>query len=98
MSASSAGSTTAVISVMRPSVTVKTSRDSGVPSSFQAMTPGRPFQLQDGAEGVTDAIWEEANAHFTEEQIGVINLEIALTNFFNRINRTLKEPAGRTWG
>ncbi len=55
-------------------------------------------RLQDGAEGVTDAIWEEVDAHFTEEQIGAINLEIALTNFFNRINRTIKEPAGRTWG
>ena len=38
------------------------------------------------------------NAHFTEEEIGALNLEIALTNFFNRINRTIKEPAGRTWG
>jgi AhpD family alkylhydroperoxidase len=55
-------------------------------------------RLQDGAEGVTDEIWNEANAHFTEEQIGAINLEIALTNFFNRINRTIKEPAGQTWG
>ncbi|OSC65728.1 alkylhydroperoxidase [Streptomyces sp. 4F] len=55
-------------------------------------------RLQDGAEGVTDEIWEEVNAHFTEEQIGAINLEIALTNFFNRINRTVKEPAGQTWG
>ncbi|MFK4599510.1 carboxymuconolactone decarboxylase family protein [Streptomyces pristinaespiralis] len=55
-------------------------------------------RLQDGAEGVSDEIWEEANAHFTEEQIGALNLEIALTNFFNRINRTIKEPAGRTWG
>ncbi|MFB6818938.1 carboxymuconolactone decarboxylase family protein [Streptomyces sp. NPDC056347] len=55
-------------------------------------------RLQDGAEGVTDAIWEEVNAHFTEEEIGAINLEIAMTNFFNRINRTIKEPAGRTWG
>jgi alkylhydroperoxidase family enzyme len=54
--------------------------------------------LQDGAQGVTDEIWEEVNAHFTEEQIGAINLEIALTNFFNRINRTIKEPAGKTWG
>nr|WP_318217072.1 hypothetical protein [Streptomyces sp. SCL15-6] len=35
---------------------------------------------------------------FTEEQIGAINLEIALTNFFNRINRIIKEPAGQTWG
>ncbi|MET9579515.1 carboxymuconolactone decarboxylase family protein [Streptomyces massasporeus] len=55
-------------------------------------------RLQDGAQGVTDAIWDEVNAHFTEEQIGALNLEIALTNFFNRINRTIKEPAGRTWG
>lgn len=55
-------------------------------------------RLQDGAEGVTDEIWEEVNAHFTEEEIGAINLEIALTNFFNRINRTIKEPAGQTWG
>ncbi|MEV1006890.1 carboxymuconolactone decarboxylase family protein [Streptomyces sp. NPDC049881] len=55
-------------------------------------------RLQDGAEGVTDEIWEEAGAHFTERQIGSLNLEIALTNFFNRINRTIKEPAGRTWG
>lgn len=36
-------------------------------------------RLQDGAPGVTDEIWEEVNAHFTEEQIGAINLEIALT-------------------
>ncbi|MGX1030897.1 carboxymuconolactone decarboxylase family protein [Streptomyces sp. SAI-097] len=55
-------------------------------------------RLQDGAPGVTDEIWEEINAHFTEEQIGAITLEIALTNFFNRINRTIKEPAGQTWG
>ncbi|MFD7243900.1 carboxymuconolactone decarboxylase family protein [Streptomyces massasporeus] len=55
-------------------------------------------RLQDGAQGVTDTIWDEVNAHFTEEQIGALNLEIALTNFFNRINRTIKEPAGRTWG
>ncbi|MFD4376742.1 carboxymuconolactone decarboxylase family protein [Streptomyces sp. NPDC058486] len=55
-------------------------------------------RLQDGAEGVTDEIWEEAKAHFSEEQIGAITLEVALTNFFNRINRTIKEPAGRSWG
>ena len=54
-------------------------------------------RLQDGAPGVTDEIWEEVNAHFTEEQIGAINLEIALTNFFNRINRTTREQAGKTW-
>ncbi|MEU1249652.1 carboxymuconolactone decarboxylase family protein [Micromonospora arida] len=55
-------------------------------------------RLQDGAQGVTDEIWEEVTTHFTDEQIAAINLEIALTNFFNRINRTIKEPAGQTWG
>ncbi|MFD7878000.1 carboxymuconolactone decarboxylase family protein [Streptomyces sp. NPDC059766] len=52
-------------------------------------------RLQDGVVGVTDEIWEEVNTYFTEEQIGAINLEIALTNFFNR---TIKEPAGQAWG
>ncbi|MFJ6463143.1 carboxymuconolactone decarboxylase family protein [Streptomyces sp. NPDC091387] len=61
-----------------------------------ALTEGAT-RLQDGAEGVTDKIWEDANTHFTEEQINAINLEIALTNFFNRLNRTTKEPAGQTW-
>ena len=61
-------------------------------------TSGCTTSQRDGAPGVTDEIWEEINVHFTEEQIGAINLEIGLTNFFNRINRTIKEPAGKTWG
>ncbi|MFG2565398.1 carboxymuconolactone decarboxylase family protein [Streptomyces sp. NPDC048567] len=55
-------------------------------------------RLQDGGPGVTDDLWGEVCAQFTEQQIGALNLEIALTNFFNRINRTIKEPAGKTWG
>ncbi|MET7429820.1 MULTISPECIES: hypothetical protein [Streptomyces] len=31
--------------------------------------------LRDGAQGVTDEIWDEVGSHFTEEQIGAINLE-----------------------
>ncbi|MFH8370464.1 carboxymuconolactone decarboxylase family protein [Streptomyces sp. NPDC018031] len=54
-------------------------------------------RLQDNAPGVTDAIWEAAADHFSEEQLGAITLEIALTNFFNRINRTVREQAGKTW-
>ncbi|UWE10953.1 carboxymuconolactone decarboxylase family protein [Actinacidiphila bryophytorum] len=54
-------------------------------------------RLQDGADGVTDAIWEEAVAHFTPEQLSAITLEVATTNFFNRINRTIGEQAGKTW-
>lgn len=54
-------------------------------------------RLQDGAPGVTDEIWDAAADHFSEEQLGAITLEIALTNFFNRINRTIREQAGKTW-
>lgn len=54
-------------------------------------------RVQDGAPGVTDEIWDNAAGHFTEDQLGAIILEVALTNFFNRINRTIREQAGRTW-
>jgi AhpD family alkylhydroperoxidase len=54
-------------------------------------------RIQDGAPGVTDEIWDAAAAHFDEKQLSAITLEIAITNFFNRINRTIREQAGRTW-
>ncbi|MFB4426488.1 carboxymuconolactone decarboxylase family protein [Streptomyces sp. QL37] len=54
-------------------------------------------RIQDGAPGVTDEVWDGAADHFTEEQLGAIILEIATTNFFNRINRTIREQAGKTW-
>ncbi|MFD4633049.1 carboxymuconolactone decarboxylase family protein [Streptomyces sp. NPDC058284] len=54
-------------------------------------------RLQDGAPGVTDEIWDAAAAHFDEKQLSAIVLNIALTNFYNRINRSTKEQAGKTW-
>ncbi|HEX3786475.1 MAG TPA: carboxymuconolactone decarboxylase family protein [Pseudonocardiaceae bacterium] len=54
-------------------------------------------RLQDGAPGVTDDIWAAATVHFDENQLSAIILNIALTNFFNRINRTIREQAGKTW-
>lgn len=54
-------------------------------------------RLQDGAAGVTDEIWDAAAGHFSQEQLGAITMEIAMTNFFNRINRTTREQAGKTW-
>ncbi|MFC4114523.1 carboxymuconolactone decarboxylase family protein [Nonomuraea zeae] len=54
-------------------------------------------RIQDGAPGVTDEIWEAAAAHFDEKQLSAIILDIALTNFFNRINHTIREQAGKTW-
>lgn len=52
-------------------------------------------RVQDGSPGVTDEIWDAAAAHFDEKQIFAIILNIALTNFFNRINHTIREQAGK---
>ena len=54
-------------------------------------------RIQDGAPGVTDEIWDAVAAHCDERQLSAITLAIAMTNFFNRINRTMREQAGRTW-
>jgi AhpD family alkylhydroperoxidase len=54
-------------------------------------------RIQDGAPGVTDEIWDSAAAHFDEKQLSAIILEIAMTNFFNRINHTIRVQAGKTW-
>jgi AhpD family alkylhydroperoxidase len=54
-------------------------------------------RIQDGAPGVTDEVWDAAAAHFDEKQLSAIILNIAVTNFFNRVNRTIREQAGKTW-
>lgn len=49
-------------------------------------------------ESVSDALWDEAADHFDEKQLSALILTISLTNMFNRINTTIREPAGTTWG
>ncbi|WP_338058288.1 hypothetical protein [Streptomyces roseifaciens] len=44
-----------------------------------------------------DDIWDAAADHFTEEQLAAIILMVATTNFFNRLDTTVEEPAGTTW-
>jgi AhpD family alkylhydroperoxidase len=55
-------------------------------------------RLADRPDAVPDAIWDEAAVHFDEKGLAAIILMIAMTNFFNRINVTIREPAGTTWG
>lgn len=54
-------------------------------------------RIQDGQSGVTDEVWQAAADHFDESQLSAIVLSIALTNFFNRINRANRAQAGKTW-
>jgi AhpD family alkylhydroperoxidase len=55
-------------------------------------------RLSDRPGAVTDEIWAQAAKHYDEKQLGALVLMVALTNFFNRINTTLRVPAGTRWG
>lgn len=51
-------------------------------------------RLADRSDPVPDKIWDEAARHYDESQLGAIVLMIALTNLFNRVNATIRQPAG----
>ena len=48
-------------------------------------------------KAVPDEVWDHAADYFNEEQLSAIILMISLTNFFNRINTVIEEPAGASW-
>ena len=49
-------------------------------------------------ESVPDALWDEVADHFDEKELSALILTVSVTNMFNRINTTIQEPAGTTWG
>ena len=54
-------------------------------------------RMADQPDPVSDAVWDEAADHYDEKGLSAIILMIATTNFFNRINVTIKQPAGETF-
>src|SRR6201997_4041888 len=54
-------------------------------------------RLSDRPDPVPDEIWDAAARHFDEKQLAAIILWIATTNVFNRVNVTVRQPAG-SWG
>ena len=55
-------------------------------------------RLSDRADAVPDEIWHDAARHYDEKGLAAVILMIAITNLFNRLNATIKEPAGASWG
>jgi AhpD family alkylhydroperoxidase len=55
-------------------------------------------RLSDRADAVNDEIWNELASHYNEQQLAALVLMVATTNFFNRINTTIREQAGANWG
>ena len=55
-------------------------------------------RLADQPDPVPDAIWDEAAKHYDEKGMAALILWIGMSNLFNRINRTIKQPAGsQSW-
>ncbi|MFI1105036.1 carboxymuconolactone decarboxylase family protein [Streptomyces melanogenes] len=54
-------------------------------------------RLNDRPDPVPDTVWDEAARHYDERQLAALTLMIALTNLFNRLNATTRQPAGATW-
>jgi AhpD family alkylhydroperoxidase len=55
-------------------------------------------RIADRPDSVSDPIWDDAADHFDEEGLAAIILMIALTNFFNRLNVTVRQPFVESWG
>ncbi|MFF6871950.1 carboxymuconolactone decarboxylase family protein [Streptomyces sp. NPDC085463] len=51
-------------------------------------------RIADSTDAVPDPVWDAAADHFDEKQLASIVLMVSLTNFFNRINVTVRQPAG----
>ncbi|WP_219471288.1 carboxymuconolactone decarboxylase family protein [Nonomuraea rhizosphaerae] len=62
-----------------------------------ALTEAVTRMADRSTDAVSDDLWNEVADHFDEKQLSAIILTISITNFFNRINATIKEPAGASW-
>ncbi|MFE6686528.1 carboxymuconolactone decarboxylase family protein [Streptomyces sp. NPDC057743] len=54
-------------------------------------------RLADRPDAVPDAVWDAAADHFDERQLAALVLMVGLTNLFNRLNATTRQPAGAGW-
>ncbi|WP_327001225.1 carboxymuconolactone decarboxylase family protein [Dactylosporangium sp. NBC_01737] len=55
-------------------------------------------RIADRADGVPDDVWDEAAAHYDEEQLAALVLAIASINTWNRLNAATRAVAGSHGG
>ena len=51
-------------------------------------------RLSDRSDPVPDDVWAEAARHYDERAMSALLLSIALTNVFNRLNVSVRQPPG----
>lgn len=54
-------------------------------------------RLADRSDPVPDEIWNEAAAHFEENQLAGLMLAIGMSNLFNRLNVPVRQPVDTSW-
>ncbi|MFD1811485.1 carboxymuconolactone decarboxylase family protein [Rhodococcus gannanensis] len=54
-------------------------------------------RLADRPDAVPDDVWDDAADHYDEPQLAALIMQIALINVWNRLNATVKQPAGQSW-
>ncbi|MEV0407068.1 carboxymuconolactone decarboxylase family protein [Actinoallomurus sp. NPDC050550] len=48
-------------------------------------------------EAVDDVLWDQVADHYDEKQVAALIMLIGVTNMFNRLNASIKEPTGTAW-
>ena len=51
-------------------------------------------RLSDRSDPVPDEIWNDAARHYDQDALAALVLSIGLINLWNRINVTIRQPAG----
>ena len=51
-------------------------------------------RMSDRGDAVSDEIWNEAARHYDEKALADLVLNIALINFWNRVNVTIRQVSG----
>jgi alkylhydroperoxidase family enzyme len=46
---------------------------------------------------VPDEIWDEAARHYDDAGLAALVLWIGVTNLYNRLNVSTRQPAGKGW-
>src|SRR6185437_3648493 len=52
------------------------------------------LELTEEMTRLPDEVWERAAEHFDERALAALVLHVALTNLFNRVNVSTRQPAG----
>ncbi|MDL2405275.1 carboxymuconolactone decarboxylase family protein [Rhizobium calliandrae] len=54
-------------------------------------------RLADRPDAVSDEVWNEAAKYYDEKALSALIVSIAVDNVWNRLNATVRQPAGGSW-